>query len=164
MGSGKSTIGNTLAVKLKLPFIDLDQLLEKQENMSVQQLFQTRGELYFRKAERKALAHLIDLSSPAVIALGGGTPCYFDNMERLILSKHYSVYLKAAIPTLAKHLKKEKQSRPLISHIDKDQDLNEFIAKHLFERSFFYQQAKIIQSIDGLSIDEIVSKLSASLT
>ncbi len=142
MGSGKSTIGNTLAVKLKLPFIDLDQQLEKQENMSIQQLFQTRGELYFRKAERKALAHLIDLSSPAVIALGGGTPCYFDNMERLIQSKHYSVYLKAAIPTLAKHLKKEKESRPLISHIDNDQDLNEFIAKASFSSVQFLSKSK----------------------
>lgn len=163
MGCGKSTIGKSLAQKLNIPFIDLDQVIENQENESIKAIFDKRGELYFRKLERQVLQDLIAQESPAVISLGGGTPCYFDNMEKLVAAKHYSVYLKASIPTLVQRLKLEKVLRPMIAHLTDDAALTEFIGKHLFERNAFYQKAKTVFTIDGLSVDEIVDDLIKSL-
>ena len=78
--------GKILAKTKNIPFIDLDQYIEYQQNMSVRELFKVKGELKFRKLEREALLELIEANTPAVIALGGGTPCYFDNMENHCLS------------------------------------------------------------------------------
>ncbi len=164
MGCGKSTIGKSLAQKLNIPFIDLDQVIENQENESIKAIFGKRGELYFRKLERQVLQDLIAQESPAVISLGGGTPCYFENMNDLAQSKHYSVYLKASIPTLAGRLKDEKALRPMIAHLTDDAALTEFIGKHLFERNAFYQKAKLLYAIDGFTVEEIVTDLLATLT
>ncbi len=163
MGSGKSTIGKSLANRLNRPFIDLDQFIENQENEPIKIIFDKKGELYFRKAERQALLHLIARESPAVISLGGGTPCYFDNMKDLVQSKHNSIYLKASIPTLASRLKEEKALRPMIAHLKDEEALTEFIGKHLFERNFFYQKASTVYPIDGLSVEEIVKGLLSTL-
>ncbi len=164
MGCGKSTIGKSLAQKLNIPFMDLDEVIENQENESIKAIFGKRGELYFRKLERQVLQDLIAQESPAVISLGGGTPCYFENMNDLAQSKHYSVYLKASIPTLAGRLKDEKALRPMIAHLTDDAALTEFIGKHLFERNAFYQKAKLLYAIDGLTVEEIVTDLLATLT
>ena len=164
MGCGKSTIGKSLAQKLNIPFIDLDEVIENQENESIKAIFDKKGELYFRIAERQALQQLIAQDTPAVISLGGGTPCYFENMNDLAQSKHYSVYLKASIPTLAGRLKDEKAQRPMIAHLPDDAALTEFIGKHLFERNAFYQKAKLLYAIDGLTVEEIVTDLLATLT
>lgn len=163
MGSGKSTIGKRLSNKLNIPFIDLDQFIENQEKETVKAIFDKKGEVYFRKVERQALQHLIARESPAVISLGGGTPCYFDNMKDIIQSKHYSIYLKASIPTLAARLKEEKALRPLITHLKDDATLTEFIGKHLFERNVFYQEAGTVYTIDGLTVEEIVEGLISTL-
>jgi len=163
MGCGKSTIGKSLAQKLNISFIDLDQVIENQENESIKAIFDKRGELYFRKAERQALQQLIAQQNSGVISLGGGTPCYFENMNDLAQSKHYSIYLKASIPTLVGRLKDEKVMRPMIDHLTDDAALTEFIGKHLFERNAFYQKAKTVFTIDGLSVDEIVDDLIKSL-
>ena len=163
MGSGKSTIGKSLSNKLNIPFIDLDQVIENQENENLKMIFKKSGELYFRKAERRALIDLIKQDSPAVISLGGGTPCYFDNMKELVKSKHNSVYLKASIPTLATRLKEEKAQRPMIAHLTDDAALTEFIGKHLFERNIFYQTAKTVYTIDGLTVEEIVEGILNTL-
>ena len=163
MGSGKSTIGKSLSSKLNIPFIDIDQLIENQEKESIISIFNKKGELYFRKTERQALHHLIARKSPAVIALGGGTPCYFDNMKSLVQSKHNSIYLKASIPTLVAHLKQDKTPRPMIAHLTNDSALTEFIGKHLFERNIFYQKAEIVYTIDGLRVEEIVRGIMKSL-
>ena len=164
MGSGKSTIGKSLSNRLNIPFIDLDQFIENQENDAVKVIFDKKGELYFRKAERQALQHLIARESPAVISLGGGTPCYFDNMKDLVQSKHNSIYLKASIPTLVSRLKEEKALRPMIAHLKDDAAMTEFIGKHLFERNFFYQEAATVYPIDGLTVEEIVEGLLSTLT
>ena len=143
MGSGKSTIGKRLSNKLNIPFIDLDQFIENQENETVKAIFDKKGELYFRKVERQALQHLIALESPAVISLGGGTPCYFDNMKDIVQSKHNSIYLKASIPTLAARLKEEKALRPMIAHLTDDTALTEFIGKHLSKEMFFIKKQQL---------------------
>ena len=160
MGCGKSTVGKTLARIKNIPFIDLDQYIEKQQNKSVAEIFSTGGELTFRKIEREALLHLIGEKSPAVIALGGGTPCYFDNMDKLIASPHASFYLNASIPLLASRLKAEKAQRPLIAHLENDEALIEFIGKHLFERNAFYRKAKHILDIYEETPAELADRIN----
>lgn len=159
MGSGKSTIGKTLAKKQNIPFIDLDQYIEKQENTSVRQLFEEKGELSFRKIERQVLTHLLESKKPKVIALGGGTPCYFDNMEKIINSPHSSIYLNAAIPLLVERLSKEKFTRPLIAHLASHEEILEFVAKHLFERNPYYRKANYQVAIQSQPTDEVVEEI-----
>ena len=164
MGSGKSTIGKTLAKKRNIPFIDLDQYIEKQQNTSVRQLFEEKGELSFRKIERQVLTHLLESKKPKVIALGGGTPCYFDNMEKIIDSPHASIYLNTAIPTIVERLSKEKTTRPLIAHLDSHEDLLEFVAKHLFERNTYYRMANYQVAIQSQPIDDVIAEIEQLLS
>lgn len=163
MGCGKSTVGKSLARGLKLPFVDLDEYIESEQKQSVNALFHQKGELHFRQLEQKALEHFIQSTEPAVIALGGGTPCYFDNMNTLVNSRHLTFYLKGGIPTLADRLMNEKQHRPMLSFVSSKQEMNEFIGKHLFERGVFYQKAAYQVVIDNKATDEIVAEICSFL-
>ncbi len=138
MGAGKSHLGQSLALQLQLPFVDLDREIERESGETVSELILNRGELHFRKLERAVLEKILGQDS-FVLALGGGTPCYYDNMD-LVNSSSLSVYLEASIPQLFETLQKDRRERPLIAHL-KDADLKEFIAKHLFERRDFYEKA-----------------------
>ncbi len=163
MGSGKSTIGQKLSTILKYEFVDLDTYIEDKEGKSIPELFKSKGEIYFRKIENQYLKEVLKFHS-AIVSLGGGTPCYGNNMD-IIKSTNdtKSIYLKASIPQLAERLMKEKNNRPLISHIKNPEGLIEFIGKHLFERSFFYTQANITISVDSKSINEIVEEIIMEL-
>ena len=163
MGSGKSTIGKTLANKRNIPFIDLDQYIEKQENTSIKQIFEQKGELSFRKIERQVLMLLLKSEKPKIIALGGGTPCYFDNMEKIINSPHSSIYLNTATSMLVERLSKEKTTRPLIAHLASQEQLLEFVAKHLFERDPYYRKANYQLAIQSQSVDEVVAEIEKLL-
>ena len=163
MGCGKSTLGKELAKQLKISFIDLDQFIEKQEKTTISNLFNQKGEFHFRKIEKDALDHLLKDFEPAVIGLGGGTPCYYDNMDRLAASNHTSIYCHASIPTLAKRLMKEKDQRPMIAHISDLATMQEFIGKHLFERSLFYRKATYTMQTDDKSVAEVVNELKKML-
>lgn len=161
MGSGKSTIAKRVSNGINLPLIDLDDYIVAQEEMSIASIFESKGEIYFRLQESKYLKQLLDRKEDLVIALGGGTPCYGDNME-WIKNNAKSFYLKASIQTLCNRLIKEKEQRPLIAAFDEAQ-LTEFVAKHLFERRNFYQQAEYIISIDEKTIEEIVGEIILKL-
>jgi len=156
MGSGKTTVGKQLAERLKLQFLDLDDYIEKQERMSVADIFASRGELYFRKQEHIHLTEVLHQQDNFVLSVGGGTPCYGKNLEAILNSSNTVFYLKVPIGQLAQRLSEQKAQRPLISHIP-DEELPEFIGKHLFERSGFYHQAHEV--IDcGSKEPEIVVK------
>jgi shikimate kinase len=157
MGSGKSTVAKELASALDLPFIDLDDYIIDKEKKSIKEIFETKGEIYFRLQESKYLKELLDHSEDTVLALGGGTPCYGNNME-LIKKESLSVYLKGGIATICQRLKSEKQQRPLIASLN-DEQLTEFVAKHLFERRNFYEQAAESISIDNKSVYELLQEL-----
>lgn len=163
MASGKSFIGKKLSETLKYNFIDLDDYIEMKENKSIASIFKEQGELYFRKMERKCLEELLERQDSIIISLGGGTPCYYSNMELITNAKcTQSVYLRVPIPTLVQRLKSEKQQRPLIAHIETEELLTEFIGKHLFERSYFYNQAQF--TIDAnrdvaLILEDVKAKL-----
>lgn len=162
MGSGKSTIGKSLANKLNLPFVDLDDTIEREIGVSISDFFETFGELKFRRLERQVLHKIIAEKEQMILSTGGGTPCYGDNFMLMKSSNAKVFYLKASIKTLAARLIDEKNKRPLIRSIGK-QNLPEFIGKHLFERNNFYSQADQIVEIDEKSVAEVTERITALL-
>jgi shikimate kinase len=157
MASGKSVIGKKLAKKMNYPFFDLDSFIEKKENRSITKIFENSGEVYFRKAETNYLNELLNLEDNCVISLGGGTPCYGNNMS-LVNDKSVSFFLSASIHTIFERLKNETADRPLVASIG-EENLKEFIAKHLFERNPFYSKAQYTITTDKKEINEIVNEL-----
>lgn len=163
MGSGKSTVGKLLSEKLNFEFIDLDAYLQEKENLTIPQIFETKGEIYFRKKEHFYLKKLLRRDA-VVLSLGGGTPCYGNNMSAILNTPQaHSVYLKSSIPSLVQRLSPEKATRPLIAHLNTDDELVEFIGKHLFERSVFYGQSQLTVVTDGKSVAAIAKEIESSL-
>lgn len=163
MGSGKTAVGQALSDKINKTFIDLDNYIAKQEEMSIPEIFEKKGEIYFRKKEYIYLKELLEKNtSEIILSVGGGTPCYGENMKMINEASDNVFYLKATIDTLCDRLSKEKNERPLISHLS-DNDMQEFIRKHLFERNFYYLQARHKIDVDTLSVDEIVEKIETLL-
>ena len=161
MGSGKSTAAKALSGALHLPYIDLDDYIVEKEQMSVNKIFQTHGEIYFRLQESKYLKEILEMDSEMVVSVGGGTPCYSNNME-MINKMSKSIYLKGSIPTICQRLKNEKEQRPLVADLNDDQ-LTEFVAKHLFERRNFYEKADEVISIDGKSLEDLLNEVKKTL-
>lgn len=158
MGSGKSIIAKKLSDKIGLACFELDDLIEEKSKMTIEKIFTSRGELYFRKLERQFFLELLSDENSSIISTGGGTPCYFNNDELMKTENVVSFYLKASIATLYNRLVKEKVRRPLIAHLDNN-EIQEFIAKHLFERSYYYNQAQYKISVDEKTIEEIVEEI-----
>ena len=158
MSSGKSTVGKKLSQRLYIPFIDLDSYIEKKEKSSVKDIFKEKGEIFFRLLEHKYLKELIASNKKFVLSLGGGTPCYSNNMEYLTKNSDIiSIYLHASILTIVNRLKYNK-NRPLITGI-KENKLSDFVSKHLFERSFFYNKATYKVSVDNKTVEKIVTEI-----
>ena len=159
MASGKSTIGKRLASRKYIPFIDLDSYIEEREGKTISEIFKDDGEIYFRLQEHKYLKELLEREDDFVLSLGGGTPCYAGNMDYIKDSKNTkSIYLKANIKTLADRLVRQKNKRPLVASLAED-EITEFIAKHLFERSYFYEQADHKIKIDNKEISKTVTEI-----
>lgn len=158
MGSGKTIVGKELAQYWSFSFFDLDTLIEQELQQKITVIFEKKSEIYFRKIEHKILCKVLNMPDNIVLSLGGGTPCYYDNMC-LINRKSISVYLYNSIRNLTIRLKKEKANRPIIKSI-KDEKLFEFIAKHLFERQPFYKKAKHILKCDNKSPKELVEEIN----
>lgn len=162
MGCGKSVIGAFLSEKLQVPFYDLDNEIEKLTQNSISKLFQTKGEIYFRKKENEVLKTFLDKENDFVLSLGGGTPCYYNNHELLFREDVFSIYLKASADTLVSRLLKEKAQRPLLHNQD-EVSLKDFINKHLFDRNFYYHQATKIITVDDKSVEQIADEIKALL-
>jgi shikimate kinase len=162
MGCGKSTIANRLSKITAIPYVDLDKSIEQRTNLSINEIFEKHGEIYFRKLEREVLIDLLNTPDNLIIGLGGGTPCYANNHELLKSENIVSVYLKASVETLFERLVSNKSKRPIIAN-KTDDELKEFIAKHLFDRSFYYNQAQYKVGIDGKTKDETTQDILAIL-
>jgi|TARA_B110000967_G_scaffold202731_1_gene242111 shikimate kinase len=162
MASGKSSIGKKIAKSMAMNFIDLDDYIIEHEKMSIADIFKNKGEIYFRLIEHQYLKEILSKSDDFILSLGGGTPCYAKNMEEVNKGDTISVYLNGSIPTMVKRLIKKKAKRPLIASLNDDQ-IPEFIAKHLFERSFFYEQAKLTVKIDDKTKNEVATALKKLL-
>ena len=157
MASGKSAIARAVSAQLGLELIDLDAYIEAKEDALISQLFEDKGEIYFRKKEQEYLKEILSFETSFVLSVGGGTPCFSGNME-LILEKSISFYLRANVQTIYSRLQNEKEKRPLVEAI-KDTDLHEFIGKHLFERAAFYDQSNHAVSVNDKSIQEISKEI-----
>lgn len=155
MGSGKTTIGKKLADNLQIPFIDLDQYIEVKEELSITDLFDKKGEVYFRKKEHMYLKELMERTENFVLSLGGGTPCYANNHLYLQSKDVESIYLKASITTLENRLT-ISTNRPLLKHVT---NLKEYIAQHLFERNYFYNFSQHTIVIDNKDTEIIVDEI-----
>ena len=165
MGSGKTVVGKHLSKSINYNFYDLDNFIELGENKKVLDIFHDHNEVYFRKLENKYLKLLSNKTEKKIISLGGGTPC-FENNQKIIqnVSNSTSVYLKCTVEELHKRLTKGKSKRPIISHIKSSIELKEFINKHLFERSFYYEKAKLKINTDDLQVFEISKHIEDFLT
>jgi shikimate kinase len=161
MASGKSSVGKVLAGSFDYNFIDLDEYIETKEGASITEIFTQKGEIYFRIKEIEYLKEILSLEENIILSVGGGTPCYGENMK-LINTTATAVYLKASIKTLLDRLNKEKKNRPLIADLSLEK-MTEFVGKHLFERAYFYEQAKLIVKIDDKTIEEIVVEIKPQL-
>ena len=147
MGSGKTYLGKIWAQQNGLDFYDLDEIIEQNEKRSIAEIFEKAGEEYFRKIETVAL-HQFSKIENAVIACGGGTPCFNANMQWMN-ENGITVYLSATPQYILSRIKEEKDKRPLINKLN-EAELLFFIEQKLKEREPFYSQAKIILPVTDL--------------
>jgi shikimate kinase len=139
MGSGKSYWGSRLAKSLAWEFVDLDTLIEQKTGLSIPEIFAIHGEDGFRQQEQNCLHSLAERLKPAVIATGGGTPCFFDNMDWM--NKHgITLWLNTPVDTLVERLWPERHKRPLLAQIP-ESDFTAFITERLDLRRVWYQKA-----------------------
>ena len=140
MGSGKTTLGRAVASRTGISFIDLDDFIEKREGCTVKEIFARRGEDAFRAIEREALAE-VSRRPDTLVACGGGTPCFGDNME-LLNRCGLTVYLDAPHASLLSRLKEGRAKRPLIASLS-DEELDSFIISQMQWREPFYSRAAL---------------------
>lgn len=141
MGSGKTTVGHALSQDLNLPFYDLDWYIESRMHSTVKEIFDTKGEEGFRRIEHNMLHEVAEFED-VIISCGGGTPCFFDNMDYLN-QQGETVFLKCTPDVLYQHLKMGKTVRPLLLN-KTPEEVREFINVQLKERELFYNKAKHI--------------------
>ena len=144
MGAGKTTVGKVLAGELGIPFYDLDWYIESRMMKKVPQIFAEKGEEGFRRVERTMLHEVAEFED-LVLSCGGGTPCFFDNMEYLV-GQGDVVYLRGTPDVLFRHLKMGKGVRPLLLG-KSDEELLEYIKENVEKREEFYMKANHIVDI-----------------
>lgn len=162
MGAGKTTVGRQLAKELGLQFYDLDWYIETRHHTTVTQIFAERGEEAFRRIER-AMLHEVAEFEDVVISCGGGTPCFFDNMDYLSRQGQV-VYLKASPQVLIRHLQMGHGRRPLLADKSPDELLSH-VTQQLSERERYYAKARYTLSVDLLdNFDRIRSTIEQLLS
>ncbi|MBD5296207.1 MAG: shikimate kinase [Bacteroides sp.] len=164
MASGKTTLGRAFARATGMQFIDLDFYIEQRFRKSISQIFAEEGEERFREIEREML-HEAGEFCDAVISCGGGTPCFFDNMD-FMNERGTTVWLRASVDRTVHRLLEAKTRRPIVERIPRE-ELSDFIATHLNERIPYYSKARIEFDSNELEfrrqIDEQVNRLRSLL-
>ena len=158
MGAGKTTIGRALAKELDVPFYDLDWYIESRRHKTVAQIFAEEGEEAFRRIEHNMLHEVAEFED-VVISCGGGTPCFFDNMEYMN-TQGQVVYLKAEPQVLIDHLRMGRTERPLLKG-KSPEELEEFIKEQVRAREPYYNQARYIFDV---SLMDNYDKIQATIT
>jgi shikimate kinase len=157
MGSGKSTAGKRLAMRLKYSFIDMDRVIEEESGMPINRIFDEKGEEEFRRMEHELIKRISGMED-VVVSTGGGVPCHLDNME-IINKNGISIYLKMTAEDLLNRLKGSKYERPLIRDLS-TAELAEYINEKLKEREPFYLKSKYIIDGEEPDIPEIIELIS----
>ena len=147
MGAGKTTVGKALAKELRMPFYDLDWYIESRMHKTVKAIFDERGEAGFRKIEHNMLHEVAEFED-VIISCGGGTPCFFDNIDYMNRQGE-TVYLKATPEVLYGHLKMGKTIRPLLLNKTAD-EVQVFIREQLAQREPYYSKAKHVLDVNLL--------------
>lgn len=155
MGCGKSSVAKYIANFSDLKHIDLDDYIVKREGRTISDIFNFSGELEFRKIEHICLIELLDSKEKLILSLGGGTPCYYDNMEFILNYTKNICFINTPNNILAVRLFKEKSKRPLLSLIDSENKMLEYVSKHLFERLTFYNKAPFKINSKEKNVSEI---------
>ncbi|MFA6274044.1 MAG: shikimate kinase [Candidatus Paceibacterota bacterium] len=158
MAVGKTTIAHLLSNKINFKVIDLDKLIENKVGLSINEIFGQKGEIFFRRIEHELFREALENNEESIISTGGGTPCYANNHLLLNGKNITSVYLKASLDAILERLQSVKSDRPLVVG-KSDEELKEFVAKHLFERSYFYNQAGHTITTDGKTPDSIAEEI-----
>lgn len=157
MGAGKSYYGKKIADYYNLQFIDLDDEIALQENLTIIDIFQQKGEIYFRQIEHKTLQQYIQEDKNFVMACGGGTPCFYDNIVKM-KNTGITIWLNPSKKILLNRLCQEQEKRPLIKNLN-FKALDNFIEQQIQEREKYYNQAAIIITKPNISIQEIAKKI-----
>lgn len=158
-GSGKTTIGKELSKLLNSNLIDLDEYIAKKEKLAIPIIFKTKGEDYFRKAESASLKELLAKNHNAVVSVGGGTPCFGQNMK-IMSEGGKSIYLKATPATLCQRLEEDKNIRPLFAKF-KGEKLKEKIESMLEHRERHYLKANFSLDTEGKTAIEVAKEIAA---
>src|SRR5258705_3231181 len=157
MASGKSHWGKQLGQKLNIPFFDMDELIVNAEGRSINEIFARFGEEYFRLKE-KGILHVITEGNPNfVMACGGGSPCYFNNIDYMNQSGT-TVWLNTHMNILFQRLQIERDKRPLLKDLSDDQ-LRSFIIKKFADRKIYYEQAEVIIDDEEISLDHFIERI-----
>ena len=147
MGVGKTTIGKLLSKELDVEFIDLDIYIENRYRKTIKEIFADKGETKFRIIEREMLREVATFHN-VLISTGGGTPCFFNNMD--VMNLHgVTLYIKASVDQLVSRLVTSKNVRPII-HNKSPEELKEFVTNHLIEREFYYSKANLTYQTEQL--------------
>ena len=153
MGSGKTRAGKLLAKGLNYSFMDMDELFEEKYRISIQDFFKKYDEEAFRKLEHQLLSDTL-LKDNIVYSMGGGTPCFYDNMEMLNQSG-LTVYIKMPAIALFRRLQESKKQRPILHGMTSD-ELLRYIQSQLSARESFYSRARITVNGIDLNINELI--------
>ena len=154
MGAGKTTVGRALARDLGLPFYDLDWYIESRRHKTIPQLFEEKGEEGFRRIEQSLLHELAEFED-VIISCGGGTPCFFDNIDYMNQQAQV-VYLKATPEVLYQHLQMARVERPLLKG-KSPEELQQFVGEQLKQREVFYNKARYTLDVSLMDNYEKIS-------
>lgn len=160
MGAGKSTVGKKLARELGFKFVDLDVYVAERFGNTIEEIFDTKGEPEFRKLEESSLRE-VSQDENVVIATGGGTPCFFENLSHM-QNTGLTVYLKLSPKSLYKRLIDSKIKRPLIM-TRKERELRAYIDQLLESREHYYGQAQLIVKGEDLDVSELARRIKGQL-
>ncbi|HZZ74488.1 MAG TPA: shikimate kinase [Puia sp.] len=157
MGSGKTHWGTRIAEKLQIPFYDLDAVIVNNEGMNISEIFLNKGEEYFRYIEKQTLEDLVNREENFVLSAGGGTPCFFNNID--FMKRNGKVlWLNTSLEALNQRLIKEKITRPLLKGIT-EKGLRAYIIRKLSERKMYYEQADLMVHEDTTDLESFISLL-----
>lgn len=157
MGCGKTHWGKILSQKLNVPFFDLDEKVIEHEGKSIGEIFEKEGEEYFRLLEKDVLHLLTESHESFVMATGGGTPCFYNNIDYL-KKQGTVVWINCSTDCLYNRLIKEKDKRPLLKNIP-DAELKSYIIRKYSGRKIFYQQATVILPEETITLENMVNQI-----